>query len=551
MPTIEFNKDDLFDLVGEDMSNSELEDMLARVKVEVEEIEDDRVEVEITSDRIDLLSVEGIARSLRSYLGKDQGLQDYQIHEGDYQFTVENVPARPHVVTAVVRDVDMNTPALKSLIQLQEKLHGTFGRDRERVSIGIHDMRTVSFPLRYRAADPDEYEFVPLQRDEKMTMEEILERHDKGKEYSDLVDSYDRYPVIVDANDDVLSFPPIINAQKTEVTAASEDLFIDVTGTDPDSLRSALNVIVTSLAERGGSIMSVEMHQAGDRFRTPQFETEERHVDIEAVENITGINLDQDQITEYLERMGYGIIEVGRSFEVVIPPYRADILHEVDIAEDVAIGYGYNNIEPSMPDISTIGEEDPLEKHMHLVRETMTGFGFQEIMNPTLTDKETLVDRPRRDGDSHITLANPVSESYSVARDSLLPQLLETLADNTHNEYPQRIFEAADVIIRDDTQSVRTRTDKHLAAVKAGRDTGYNKLRGILEGLLETLDVDSTFEKAYSSTFIEGRTAAIRVDGERIGTIGEVHPGALNNHGVEMPTTAFEINLTALHEQED
>ncbi len=548
MPTIECNKHDLFDLIGEEMSDDELEEILTRVKVEVEEIIDDRLEVEITSDRIDLLSVEGIARAVRSWKDNDPGLSKYDLHESTYSITVDEVPVRPHVVTAVVRNVDLNTAAVKSLIQLQEKLHGTFGRDRERVSIGIHDMTEIDFPLTYTAAAPDEYSFVPLERDETMSLEEILEDHEKGQAYADLVTSHDRWPVIVDDNEQVLSFPPIINSRKTEVTTASRDLFIDVTGTDLESLQYALNVIVTALAERGGEIHEVEMHAQGDIHTTPDFSTDEMEIDLAEIEAITGIELDRDSAREYLEKMGYGLVELGDELEVLIPPYRADILHQVDIAEDVAIGYGYNNLDPEIPDIATIGEADPMETFMHSIRDLMTGFGYQELMNPTLSDEQTLARDANRDEDGFVRLANPVSDKYTIARDMLIPQLLGTLADNTHNEYPQKIFEAADVIRKDEDSPTKTRTDKHLAALHAGQEVDYTDVKQVLEGFFESLGVEVAFEKEYHPTFIEGRTAEILLDGIHVGTIGEINPAVLNNIALEMPVAGFELRLDRIHD---
>ena len=548
MPTIEFNKDDLLDLIDEDLSDTELEEHLTRAKVEVEEIVDDRVEVEITSDRIDLLSVEGIARALRAALGNKTGLTQYETHASDYRMVVDDVPARPDVVAAVVEGVELTTPAMKSLIQLQEKLHGTFGRHRERVSIGIHDISDIRFPLTYTDAAPDEYRFIPLEYDEPMTLETILDEHEKGKEYRSIIERYDRYPLIVDDNDNVLSFPPIINGTRTEVTTASTDLFIDVTGTDRESLEYALNVICTALAERGGTIHTVELQGSGSSERTPDFSTRERSIDLDYISEVIGVDLSHEEAQEYLERVGYGVIEIGDTFDVVIPPYRADILHDVDIAEDVAIGYGYNEIEPEIPDIATIGSEDSLEKFMHSVRDLMTGFGYQEIMNPTVTDEKTLLHDVDREDADIVEIANPVSDNYTVARDTLLPQLLNTVSNNTHNSYPQHIFEAADVLVPDEERNVKVRTNKHVAAVEAARETGYTDMRSTVQGLLESLDVEPRFEKTYHSSFIEGRCAAIMLGDDRIGTVGEIHPGVLNKHTVEMPVTAFELNLDLIRE---
>jgi phenylalanyl-tRNA synthetase beta chain len=548
MPTIEFNKNDFFDLLGEQLNDEELDEKLARIKVEVEDIEDDRIEVEITSDRIDLLSVEGVARSLRKYIGQDAGLANYNAEESNYRMDVEDVDARPYVVGAVVKDVDLGTAAVKSLIQLQEKLHGTFGRDRERVSIGIHDMNRISFPLTYMAADPNEYRFLPLQDDQARTLAEILQHHDKGQKYAHLVEGFKKWPLIVDANDKALSFPPIINAQRTEVNRTSTDLFIDVTGTDLESLNYALNVICGALAERGGNIYTVELDTPDGRLKTPDFSSNERSLDFDYLQQIIGIDIDPEKVQTYLERMGYGVIEFNGSLDVLIPSYRPDILHDADIAEDIAIGYGYNNIKPELPGIATIGEEDNLESFMHSVRELAVGLGYQEVMNPTLSDESILVDKPNRKSDNIIELENPVSERYGLGRDMLLPQLLGTLSRNTHTTYPQKIFEAADVILQDDEQPVKTRTDKHLAAVIADREATYNHAREELGGILEGLETDARFTKEEHPSFIPGRCAAIKIQGEQVGVVGEIHPQVLNNHGLEMPCAAFELNLSKLHE---
>ncbi|MDY6788357.1 MAG: phenylalanine--tRNA ligase subunit beta [Candidatus Nanohaloarchaea archaeon] len=545
MPTIEFSKKDLEQLVGESMDEEELEQNLTRVKVEVEEIDGDRVEVETTSDRIDLLSVEGIARNLKSYLDIEPGLKKYNIGESGHKVKVEKVPVRPHVVTAVVKDIEMDKEAFESLIQLQEKIHGTFGRNRERVSIGVHDMEGIEFPCTYQAVKPSEFSFVPLEKQEEMNLEEILEEHEKGREYGDIISDADEWPLIVDSAGKVLSFPPIINGKITEVSEDSEDLFIDVTGTDLESVKFALNVIVTSLAEREGEIQKVEMADPEGNFLTPEFSTREIHVDLEEMRSITGIDLDKDKATEYLEKMGYGVIEIGEDIEAVIPPYRADILHEVDIAEDIAIGFGYNNIEPELPNISTIGEEDPVERFMHLVREVMTGLGYQEIMNPTLSNKETLIDLFGRDSDL-VEIDNPVSENYTVCRDILMPQLLETLARNTHNRYPQKVFETADVVLKDRSKPQKARTDKHLSAVCSGKDVNLNSLREEVEGVLEALGIEKEIKETEIPGFIDGRCAEIIVDGESVGHIGEVHPRILNELGIEMPVSGFELDLSRI-----
>ncbi len=548
MPTIEFSKRDLEALVGESMDDQELEERLTKVKVEVEEIDGDKIEVETTSDRIDLLSVEGIARNLRSHMEMEPGLKKYDMDKGDYEVNVEDVPVRPHVVTAVLKGVDMNKEAFESLIQLQEKIHGTFGRGRSKVSIGVHDISDIEFPCTYKAVDPTEYRFVPLEKTEDMNLEEILEKHDKGMEYGEIISHSDRWPLIVDSKDQVLSFPPIINGRVTEVTEDSTDLFIDVTGTDLDSVKFAVSVIVTSLAERGGEIEQVKMVSDSRESWTPELSTRKVEVDLEEMQSIIGIDLDKEKTRKYLEKMGYGVEDKEGSIEAIVPPYRADILHQADIAEDVAIGFGYNRIEPEIPNISTMGAEDPMESFMHLVRDIMAGLGYQEIMNPTLSDKKTLLKLLGREHEL-VELDNPVSENYTVCRDVLLPQLLGTLSKNTHNRYPQNIFETADVVLTDNSRPQKARTSKHLSAVSAGKDVNFNSLREEFEGLVEALNVEKDVRATDRPGFIEGRCAEIVVEEETVGYIGEIHPRVLNSLGIEMPVAGFEIDLSNIKEK--
>ncbi|MCJ7450407.1 MAG: phenylalanine--tRNA ligase subunit beta [Candidatus Nanohaloarchaeota archaeon QJJ-9] len=545
MPTIEFNKEDFLELVGEELTDEEIEEKLARVKVEVEEIEDDRVEVEITSDRIDLLSVEGIARSLRTHMEKEQGLKDYKLHDNNYEVKVEDVEARPEIVTAVVKDVKLDTPTFQSLIQLQEKLHATHGRDRKRVAIGIHDIRNIEFPLTYQSAETEEHEFIPLEKNEKMDLEEVMDNHEKGKKYKHLLEKHDKWPLITDKTGQVLSFPPVINSRRTEVSTASEDLFIDVTGTDRESVEHALNVIVTMLAERGGKIHKVKMNRGDGQYETPDFSTVEKKINVDQISDYIGIDLDKDKAKEYLQRMGYGVIEIGDEIEAVVPPYRSDILHQVDIAEDIAIGFGYNNIEPVVPNIATTGQEEDIIEFENMVRETMTGLRFQEVVNPTLRNKEVLNNKVKRDTEL-VEIENAVSEKYTALRDSLIPQLLETLSENTHNTYPQKVFETADVVLKDESQPVKTRTDKHLAGAMVGKESDYTDIRENLEGMLESVGVEAQFKESKGGPYIDGRCAKVILCGEEIGKVGEIDPEVLENFGMDMPVAAFEIDLEKL-----
>jgi phenylalanyl-tRNA synthetase beta chain len=144
-------------------------------------------------------------------------------------------------------------------MEFQENLHWVLGRDRKKVAIGIHNLDVLKPPFTYKAAKPDEYSFVALETSHKMTLQEILEDHKKGKKYAHLLDKFDKYPLITDSEDNVLSMPPIINGELTKLTENTVNVLIDVTGTDERAVNFALNIIACSFAETGGSIKSMDV----------------------------------------------------------------------------------------------------------------------------------------------------------------------------------------------------------------------------------------------------------------------------------------------------
>ncbi|MFP4000862.1 MAG: phenylalanine--tRNA ligase subunit beta, partial [Thermoplasmata archaeon] len=269
MPVISVNSDELLDLTDSDQVT--LLDVLPKIGVEIEKIEGDKWELEIDPNRCDLLSVEGIGRAVRGFLEKETGVPDYELNpskiETDVELSVQDV--RPYIVTAVVKNVELNEPILKSMMDLQEKLHLTIGRNRSKVAIGVHDLEPIEPPLTYKAVMPKEISFLPLERSIEMDLQEILEKHEKGKEFAHILEDEEKYPIILDSKDDVLSFPPVINGQMTQVTPETDSLFIDMTGTDMRALEQTLNILCTMFAERGADIYTTEVNYGNRTITYP------------------------------------------------------------------------------------------------------------------------------------------------------------------------------------------------------------------------------------------------------------------------------------------
>ncbi len=541
MPVIEVDKKDMIELTG--IPEEELREVLTLVKAPIDEEEGDKWILEITADRPDLLSPEGVARAVKGYIGKETGLPSYKIIDTNIEVKVNEVKSRPYIAAGAVYNVKLNDYLIKSIMQIQEKIHETLGRRRKKVAIGVHDLDKVVPPFEYKEVEPEEIAFVPLGKNVEMNLNDILKEHEKGKEYAYTLEGYEKYPIIVDKLGEVLSFPPIINGELTKVTESTKNLFIEVTGTDKEIVEKTLNIILSSIAERGGEIGRVKV---GDRTY-PEFTPEQITINIEDVDRLLGIGLREHEIAEILERMRYSVIELkGGRITVFVPAYRTDILHDVDIIEDIAIGYGYNNLGTEIPKVHTNGRYLPLEKKKRKVREILIGLGFQEILSFMLTNKEKLYEKMNVKDKGGIEILNPMSNEYNMVRTWLLPSIMEFLSENTHRKYPQKVFEIGEVVLPDEKSETRSKTKTLLSGAIAHDKTNLTEMKSVVEAIGRELNTSIIIKEGNHPSFIETRVGEIYLNGKKCGYFGEIYPSVLEKWKIEKPVIAFEIDLTEL-----
>jgi len=385
------------------------------------------------------------------------------------------------------------------------------------------------------------FSFVPLDFREEMSVAEILERHPKGREYSFILEGSDAYPMIIDARDEAISFPPVINAEKTRVKEGTTDLFIDVTGFD-ENVDKALNIIATMLSDRGGQIESVEVVYPDRRESTPDLSPRKMKIPKDEISGLLGFSLSDDEIRLALGRMRYGV-EVGQDeVEVTIPPYRADIMHPWDVIEDIAIGYGYERIIPEYPGTNTVGLTHQWNDVRELIREIMIGMGFMEVITFTLTSESVMYEYMRRSGEEwkdYTPVMHPLTEDHTIVRTDVLPKLLELLSHNKHHAMPQRIFEVGDVV-------VNMQNRLRLAACSTHAKANFSEVRSYVQSLMRELDVEWEVQESDDDAFIEGRRGDIIVNGRKAGVFGEVHPEVLENFQLGNPVVAFELDVSSI-----
>lgn len=548
MLNVDVRLSDLLALVGRDLSHEDLEECLFLIKCEIENIANGVVTIEVNPDRVDMLSTEGIARALRGFLEIETGAPIFSIQKSDWKAIVDPSvkKVRPFLACGIVKELQLNDDLIAEFMQLQERLTGTFGRNRKRTSIGLYVLDLITPPVHYRTEHPDDIKFVPLEYYKPLTARQILSQHPKGQEFGKIIKGYSKYPVLVDAENKVLSLPPVINSNDLgRLVEDTKDVFVEVTGTHKLTTLQTLNIMITALAERGGIIEDVEVVYTGESERLPNLTFQQRDVSLSYINKIIGYDLDGSAVTKALGRMRMDSSVYGDNVQVKIPAYRVDILHDVDIVEDVAIGYGYDRFESTTPQLMTVGRELPLTTLLRTIRDLMVGLGYQEIHNYVLTNSRVLFEKMNRPAKEVVEIANPKSMEYHVARNALIPGLLAFLGDNTAQELPHHIFEAGDVVTLDSTAETCTRSTPHLAAASVNSRVDITVLKAELMTLLGNLGLSASIRKTSNVSFIKGRVANLFIDGTRVGVMGEIHPAVLKNYGIEAPCVAFELEILA------
>ena len=522
--------------------------------------------------RLDMLAVRpdifdpgGMARYMRGFLSVRPGLIEYDVRPPRISVQVDprlsnDGSYRPFIACAVLRNVSLDDETIKTLMNLQEDLHWALGRNRKLASIGVYDLDTLrGETFHYDSVAPDELRFVPLGFDPaeptaSITPAEILEKHKTGRDFAHLLKGHARYPLLRDAEGTVLSMPPIINSESTRVTQQSTQLFCDVTGTSPRVVDRALNVLVTGLKELRPTI-EVEAVRIiapdGERV-TPDLATSEMKLTVKEACDTIGVDLDRDALTALLQRMGHAVKSTGDDLRVSVPAWRNDIMHPIDLIEDAAVAFGYENLTAKLVPTFTVGEPREIEERSAIARRALTGLGFHQVMTLVLTNEPAAFGKWRIDIDPRVVrIENPISTEQTIGRVSLLPGLLETLAINKQHDLPQAIFEVGDCTYFDESVETGAREERMVAAAMIGTHVGYADIRAIADAFVHELcgtsARDFKFVAIEHASYIPGRVAALSADGDRqVGTLGELHPEVLENYGLRHPVAVLEVRLPAL-----
>ncbi|MBN1646350.1 phenylalanine--tRNA ligase subunit beta [Candidatus Woesearchaeota archaeon] len=552
MPTIECSFKDLKKLIGKPITYTELEkELILYVKGEIESKERDNLKIEVAeTNRPDLWSTEGIAREIKCKLGlkynnllkcRKSGLT-VKVHPN-----LKNI--RPRTSCAVVKNVKLTNEILIQLIQLQEKICNTFGAKREQVAIGVYDYNKITGPIEYKAY-PKTHKFIPLEFDKELTLSQILQKHPKGREYGKLLEKFDKYPLFIDSVGQVLSMPPIINSNHTgKVTLNTKNLFIECSGFDDRYLDVALDIMVLALHDRGGIVEGVNVDYGKVKKTTPFLEEKSISLNLDRFEKISGLRISQVEAMKLLKKSNFIAKAKGKNLvDVKFQNYRQDIMHQVDIMEDLLITYGYNNLPVEELNVLPTPYLRPVEKWSRKIAGLLAGTGGIEVMNYMLTNKEDLQKNVMHNGIEPIEISNPVSKNWNIFRTWLIPGLMHFLSKNIKQEYPQRIFEIGEVVLPDANTETKTSNPVSLAFLIASADADFTTAKQAMQHVFDYIGLKQKTVETKHDSFIPGRVGRITCSGKTLGYVGEINPEVLANFGMELPVVGFELNLTEIVE---
>ena len=514
----------------------------------VETVKEDCIEIEVLPNRPDLLSSQGFLRAFSSYMGKEPKLKKYQVNAPEKDFKVKIDKSlksiRPFTACAIVKNLKFDDEKIKEIIDLQEKIHSSLGRNRKKIAIGIYPLEKIKLPIRFEARKPEDIKFIPLETNREMNGRQILSGHPTGRDYAHLLEGQDKFPVFVDANNEILSMPPIINSHKTgKITENTKEVFIECSGFDFRILKKTLNIIVTTFADMGGKIYAMELDY-GKKEITPDLSPEKMTFSVDNFNKLIGLELKEKDLEKLLVKMGYEY----KSGKVLVPAWRTDVIHEVDIIEDAAIAYGYDNLSPEIPKVSTIGEQSSEEKIKSKIAEILLGLEMTEISTYHMI-KEDEAKIFKLDEKEKIELENSKTE-YKILRNNLMIPALRILAENKDNEYPQKIFEIGTAFNIDETKKEESgiKETENLCICMANLQSNFTDIKQVLDYLARMTNIEYKLEEAENSFFIKGRCAKIIVNKNEIGHMGEISPQILENLKIKMPICALEINLEQLYQ---
>jgi phenylalanyl-tRNA synthetase beta chain len=548
MPVVNFTIERLYRFLPDINLNRVLE-VLPFIGLDIEGIDSEVLRIEYNPNRPDFASDYGIVRALRGLLGIETGIPKLEINK-EVKNNCVNVDKsvsriRPYIVALIAKNRKLDNSTIMQLASMQDDLQNGIGRARRKASIGIHNMDTIRFPVRYCTVNED-FSFIPFKQESSQEIKSILKTSSIGEDYGHILEGVKRYPIVVDSKDNVLAFPPIVNGNISKISTDTTNLFIEITGNDIKTVEDILAILAITLYDAGFVLQIVPINNFDGNAYSPRMDVSHIDVNVSDINTLLGLDVQESEIVGCLKKSRLDAKETKNKeiIQCCIPRYRIDILNYVDIAEEVAIGYGIYNLKPTIPHTTLTGQKDMTSTYINIIRNTMVGLQMLEIVNFSLVSKKIQYSLPGIGEPENVpSVIATKSKEHEVLRDMLIPSLLKSLSRNIHEQYPQKLFEIGKIF--EWGQNINEYWS--LGAVIAHNAADYTEVKSVMQTLLKlSFGKSVTTKVAAQPVFIDGRCASIIVDDKSVGILGEITPFAINNFKLRVPVTAFELNISKL-----
>jgi phenylalanyl-tRNA synthetase beta chain len=278
--------------------------------------------------------------------------------------------------------------------------------------------------------------------------------------------------------------------------------------------------VVTMFAEHCRDAFAVEpvdvLYEADGRTETtPLLSSRQVAASMRDIRGYVGVDLEPELVCGLCDKMQLGPARydaASDSVTVTVPPTRSDILHAVDVVEDVAIAYGYNRVPVKVPSTLTVGAPLPINHFCDLLRDEVARAGYLEVLTHGLVSRHDNFGALRRPEGPAVALANPANEEYEIVRTTLLPGLLKVLQFNRSASIKDglRFFEISDVVLRDDAVDVGARNVRRLVATHTGTSAGFEVIHGLVDRIMLLVQIGPTEEYAGQSLRSQERAAVLK-----------------------------------------
>ena len=275
-------------------------------------------------------------------------------------------------------------------------------------------------------------------------------------------------------------------------------------------------------------------------------------ITLDKINRALGLTLNSTDVVAIFDKLGFSTSVAGEKFDVTVPPRRWDITIEADLVEEVARIYGYDNIPNTLPQAgNTIGELKPMQAFRRDVRTNLEGAGLSEVISYSLTTAEKAVQFTKLPKDNLTALAMPMSEERSTLRLNLISGMLDIVRYNlARGNDTLAVYEIGQVFAKFGNETDNRPTElPQVAIAMTGKSYDFYAAKGVVENLLVKFDnvrfeADNTIAELHP-----GRTARILVDDVEVGFIGQVHPTTAKAYDIS-ETYVASLDLTALLAQQ-